>query len=295
MRPIRFLYYYIEKCKLIVKAIKFQIWLRSKGVHTGPIVKKTFFKATPRMGDPEKFRNDMLKFTKPTREFLVKEGQEEPLPVTKIAGQPWWPEEVERPKCKHGHAMNFIAQILLSDVPLPNMPENALLSFHYCDQCTQEGRTSYGFFDIENKEYNLSVFYGIDKLKNDTRGLLASSLTKSYKVSFRDVEEVPGGLAADANIEHVDLPKDFPQGKNDFDEDIYPGLKHVSRSKIGGWPSWVQFPEWPVEEGKKYTFLGQLDWMLFNGCPWCIGGYAYLFIIGEDKSKLKADLLIQVT
>ncbi len=292
---MKFLYYYIEKCKLIARYVKFQIWLRTKGVHTGFFVKKSFFKLTPQIGNPEKFRNDMLKLAKPTRELLVQEGQEEPLPVTKVAGQPWWPKDIERPTCKHGHSMNFIAQILLSDVPLPNMPENALLSFHYCDECTKNGQMSFGCFDTENRGYDLSIFFDIDKLNHDARGIVAPSLTKSYKVSFRNVDEVPGGLAEDTNIERINLPKDFPQGKDDFDEDIYLGLKHVSRSKIGGWPSWAQYPEWPIEDGKRYIFLGQLDWKLFYGCPWCLGGYAYLFIIGEDKSKLKAELLIQVT
>ncbi len=246
------------------------------------------------MGDPEKFRNDMLSLAKPTRELLVHEGQDESLPVTKISGQPWWPNSIERPKCKYGHAMNFIAQILLSDIPLPDMPENTLLSFHYCDECTSEGQMAWGFFDSENKGYDLSLLYDIDKLQKDNKGLAALSLTKCYKVSFRDIEEVPGGLAEDANIEFVDLPKDFPQGKDDFDEDIYPGLKHVKKSKIGGWPSWVQNPEWPKKK-ERYTFIGQLDWWLFDGCPWCSGGYAYLFITGEDKTKLKAELVIQVT
>ena len=72
------------------------------------------------------------------------------------------------------------------------------------------------------------------------KGLLAPSLTKSYDTSFRDLEEVPGGLCKDANIEWVNLPKDFPLVKDDFDEDIYPGLKHLSYSMIGGLPNWLQ-------------------------------------------------------
>jgi uncharacterized protein YwqG len=80
-----------------------------------------------------------------------------------------------------------------------------------------------------------------------------------------------------------------------LDEDIYPGLKHVSKSKIGGWPSWVQGPVWPLNNGERYKFLGQLDWMLFDGTPWCSGGYAYLFVAKDDNDKLKAEMLIQVT
>jgi uncharacterized protein YwqG len=243
----------------------------------------------------EEFRNKMLGLAKPTREFKVSEGGEGPLPVTKIGGEPWWPQGVPRPECKDGHAMNFVAQILLSDVPLPDMPANALLSFHYCNECTENGRMSFGCFDEENRGYDLTILYDVHKAKADMKGLLAPSLTKSYDISFRDLEEVPGGLCNDADIEWANLPKDFPQGKDDFDEDIYPGLKHVSNSKIGGWPNWVQHPEWPLNNGEPYAFIGQLDWQLFEELPWCAGGYAYLFVAEDDDGRLKAELVIQVT
>jgi hypothetical protein len=272
-----------------------RLWLRTRGIHIGSVVKKSFFRVKPRIGDPDKFRQTMLRYARKTREFQVQEGAGEPLPITKIAGQSWWPEGIQRPKCKYGHAMNFVAQIFLPDVPLPNMPENSLLSFHYCDQCTSDGRTSYGWIDKENRGYDLSIFYDIDKRKPDMKGLLAPSMTKSYNISFRDVEEVPGGLCEDANIEPVDTPRDFPQGRDDFDEDIYPGLKHVAKSKIGGWPTWLQFPEWPVnQQGDRYKFLGQLDWRLFDGTPWS-GGNAYLFITVDNNKKCKAELVIQIT
>jgi|GEM_PF-1942502 len=296
MRPFKSLEYYVEYWKLVFKAIKMQLWLRSRGVPVGFPVKKSFFRIEPCIGNPDKFRQAMLRHQKKTREFHVQEGENEPSPVTKIAGQPWWPEGIQRPKCKCGHAMNFIAQFLLSDVPLPNMPENSLLSFHYCDKCTSDGRMSYGWVDKENSGYDLSIFYDINKTKSDMRGLLAPSLTKLYRVSFRDIEEVPGGLCEDANINLVDQPKDYPQSKDDFDENIYPGLKHVGKSKIGGWPTWAQFPKWPVnQQGEKYEFLGQLDWRLFNGTPWCTGGYAYLFITEDDNKKYDVELVIQVT
>jgi len=273
-----------------------QVWLQSKGVHVGSIVKKSFFRVRPHIGNPDKFRQTMLELSKPTRQFQVQQTIDEPLRITKIAGQPWWPEGVQRPKCKYGHDMSFIAQILLSDVPLSNLPDNALLSFHYCDTCTSEGRMSYGWFDKENKSYDLSLFYDIDKKKPDMKGLLAPSLTKQYSISFRDVEEVLGGFCEDVNIAPVDIPKDFPQGKDDFDEDIYPGLKHVSKSKVGGWASWAQFAQWPVNEyGERFRFLGQLDWKLFAGSPWSGGGYAYIFITNKTDGELRAELVIQVT
>jgi uncharacterized protein YwqG len=296
MRPLKLLEYYFEYWKKVLKQIRFQIWLRSKGVHGGFPIKKSFFKIKPRIGDPDKFRQAMLRHAKKTREFQVLEGADEPLPVTKIAGKPWWPEGIQRPICRFGHKMNFIAQILLSDVPISNMPQNSLLSFHYCDQCTSDGKMSYGWYDKENRGYDLSIFDNIDNQATDTKGIVASSLTKSYSISFRDIEEVPGGLCEDTDIDTVDQPKDFPQGKDDFDENIYLGLKHVSKSKIGGWPSWEQYPEWPVnEDGNKYEFLGQFDWRLFVGAPWSCGGYAYLFITQDKNGKYKAEMVIQVT
>ncbi len=243
----------------------------------------------------EQFQEVMLKLVKPTREFQVSEGADEALAVTKIAGAPWWPRGVAKPRCRHGHEMSFVAQILLSDVPLDGMPENSLLSFHYCDQCTQEGRMAFGCFDTENRGYDLRVLHDVDKAQADMKGLSVPSMTKSYSISFRDVEEVPGGLAEDAGIKHDNMPINFPQGHGDFDEDIYPGLKHIFNSKIGGWPSWAQYPEWPLHNGKRYRFLGQLDWKLFEGAPWCTGGYAYLFVVEEENGKLKAEMSIQVT
>jgi len=299
MRLFKSLAYYLDYCKLVFGKVRLYLWFRVRGLPQASVLKdSSLLKVRPRKNpmNAEQFQKRMLEYAKKTREFQVEENGVEPLPVTKIAGQPWWPEGAERPKCKHGHFMNFVAQILLSDVPLPDMPENALLSFHYCDQCTMDGQMSFGWFDKENKGYDLSFFCDADKTKTDMRGVLAPPMTKSYSISFRDIEEVPGGLCEDAEIDFVNLPKDFPQGKDDFDEDIYPGLKHVAKSKIGGWPNWAQYPEWPVnEKGEKYKFFGQLDWLLFDGTPWCSGGYAYLFITGGNNIKYKAELVIQVT
>jgi uncharacterized protein YwqG len=290
--------YWIEYCKLALYKIRLYIWFRARGLPQASVLKKSgLLKVHPQKNpmSSEQFQETMLKLAKPTGEFQVSEGADGPLAVTKVAGAPWWPQGVPRPRCSHGHEMAFVAQILLSDVPLNDMPENALLSFHYCDRCSQDGGTSFGCFDTENRGYDLTILYDVDKAKVDMKGLTAPSITKSYSISFRDVEEVPGMLAEDAGIKHDNLPIDFPQGHGDLEEDIYPGLKHISNSKIGGWPSWVQYPEWPSNSGKRYKFLGQLDWKLFDGAPWCTGGYAYLFITEDENGKLKCEMSIQVT
>lgn len=299
MGLFRSLEYYLDYCRLVFKKVRLYLWFRARGLPQASILRESsLLKVRPRKNpmSAEEFRKKMLSCAKKTRELQVEAGADEPVQATKIAGQPWWPEGVERPKCKHGHFMNFVAQVLLSDVPLAGMPENSLLSFHYCNQCIMEGRMPFGWKDKENKGYDLSILCNIDIRKPDVGGLAAASLTKSYSVTFRDVAEVPGRLCEDANIETVNLPKDFPQGKDDLDEDIYPGLKHVPKSKIGGWPSWVQFPEWPVnKQEERYEFLGQLDCKLFDGAPWCLGGYAYLFITEDKNVKYRAELIIQVT
>lgn len=190
--------------------------------------------------------------------------------------------------------MSFVAQILLSDVPLPSMPANALLSFHYCETCTEQGNMPWGWTDKENNCYDLTIFSNVDQEEADCLGMVAAALIEPYHVSFRDIEEVPGD-DHDASMERIDLPKDYPQGKDDFDENVYPGLKHVRTTKVGGWPTWAQYPEWPVtENGNKYTFLAQLDWKTFDRCAWAGGGYAYLFLY-KISSDPRAELLIQVT
>jgi uncharacterized protein YwqG len=290
---------FLAYCKLVFKKIKMYFWFRRRGLPQASVLEESsLFKVYPRKNpmSAQEFTQLLSKLAKPTREFKVSQDSEKPLPVTKVAGEPWWPAGMSRPKCRHGHSMAFVAQILLSDVPLSDMPANALLSFHYCNECTMGGQMSFGFFDDENDGYDLTILYDIDKADADMKGLSTPSITKSYDISFRDIEEVPGGLCEDANIEHENFPEDYPQGKDDFDENVYPGLKHISNSKIGGWPSWVQYPEWPINEAReRYIFLGQLDWWLFDGTPWCNGGYVYLFITNKPNSKLKAEMLIQTS
>jgi uncharacterized protein YwqG len=294
MRLFKSIEYCFEYLHLMLKKIRLFFWFQSRRLPQAAIIKENFFRVSPHTGDAEKFRQDMLKYAKPTRELQVQPGGQEPEPITKISGQPWWPEGIERPKCKHGHYMNFVAQVLLSDVPGLSLPDNTLLSFHYCDTCTMEGRMPFGWEDKQNRGYDISILQDIDKRKPDSRGFAAAQYGTSYKVTFREINEVPA--YEDAGIVHKDIPKDYPQGKDDFDENIYPGLQHVARAKIGGWPNWVQYPTWPCDDnGKNYEFIAQYDWMLFDNSAWAGGGYAYLFIIRETDSKIKGELIIQTT
>jgi uncharacterized protein YwqG len=244
---------------------------------------------------PDQFRDKMREHERPTRELVVERCDQGPEPVTKISGTPWWPSGVPRPSCPHGHAMCFIAQVRLSDVPGLETTDSSLLSFHYCDECSINGAMPWGWKDTGTRgSYDVSIFTDVDQRTIDGLGIMAPSDINPHKVSFRDVVEVP--LPEDAAIDVFETPKDYPGGKDDWDEDIYPGLVHVHRSKIGGWPTWVQSSEWPpTVETERVEFVLQLDWALCKDLAWCAGGYAYVFVKLPNTGPPIGELAIQTT
>ena len=108
-------------------------------------------------------------------------------------------------------------------------------------------------------------------------------------------EEVLG--LEDAWALDLELPAGLFDGdEDDFDEHIGCGLSHVPRSKLGGWPSWQQTPQWlTCAEGRRMTFVAQIDYALGEDSPWANGGYAYLFVCGRECAHREADLVIQTT
>jgi uncharacterized protein YwqG len=68
----------------------------------------------------------------------------------------------------------------------------------------------------------------------------------------------------------------------------------MPRSKVGGWPSWVQEPNWPHKSSDDWLFLGQLDYHLGVDAPWSAGGYAYLFLSRDPESRI-GEILLQTT
>jgi hypothetical protein len=243
---------------------------------------------------PDEFRSTMLKKQRLTRELIVTLGDSGSVPVTKLSGIPWWPHGTQRPKCNKGHLMSFVAQILLSDIPILSEYGQMLLSFHYCQECAWLGNMAWGWTMPEVSGYDLSILR-IDSTKSDDRGEVAEQMVKPYSVSFHNVYEVPS--IEDVGMGYDKCPNDYPQGKDDFDENIYPGLVHVMRSKIGGWPSWQQDPEWPpfAIDDEQIHFVGQLDCALCDEATWAGGGYAYLFVREHLGKLTKAELLIQTT
>jgi hypothetical protein len=154
---------------------------------------------------------------------------------------------------------------------------------------------SWGWNDADgNTGYDASVFTEIDHVKPDDLGIVAAPLAGPSRVSLREVREVP--LPEDIGLQTSDLPEDFPQAEDEFDEDVYPGMKHVVRSKLGGWPHWVQDPEWPpAVDGEQVVFVCQLDWALCERAAWGGGGYAYLFVETSRGKPPTGELTVQTT
>lgn len=241
--------------------------------------------------------NPLLPHRRRTRRLVLTPvltpGDARPTPVTKVGGAPWWPRDRPRPVCDLGHGMAFTAQVRLSDVP-GLADETGLLSFHYCLSCTHEGRMSFGRTDAENRGYAVTLLENIEA-PPDGLGLATPGCLPEMRVAFSDADEVLG--IEDASALGLELPPDlFSEGEDDFDEDVGRGLVHVARSKLGGWPHWQQFPEWPTcREGRRMKFVMQLDYELGEESPWAGGGYAYLFVCGRECGQREADLVVQTS
>ena len=233
---------------------------------------------------PEELQSGLKKHERRTRQLILSEGDLTPSPVTRLFGVPWWPLGLERPACDHGHRMAFVAQLNLGD--FSSSYAERLLSFHYCLTCAN---MSYGWGDRNQSGYSVTIHWTSER--TDALGVASEFDLLPRAASFRDVVEVP--LPEDIGINYDQLPEDYPTLEDDLDENLYPGLQHVAKSKIGGWPTWVQEPQWPMGPSKM-EFVCQLDWLLEEQLPWSGGGYAYLFanLLAQEP---RGELLIQVT
>lgn len=237
------------------------------------------------------FKRQLLTHKRLTRQMRLRAGDPGCLPVTKISGLPWWPASRPRPRCGLGHSMSFMGQVRLADVP--GLEERSeLISFHYCQQCAYDGRMSSGCHDDGAHGYEVTLLTPDEKMATDGLATVAEVVIPPHQVALRDVLEVPG--YEQTSIMFPDLPDDYPGGEDDFDERIYSGCKHVARSKIGGWPSWVQSPQPPaIQKGEALHFVAQLDWELCEDASWAGGGYAYLFLITGDGGAARGELVVQ--
>ncbi len=220
-------------------------------------------------------------------------GDPGPMPVTKLAGVPWWPRGVDRPRCSVGHPMCFYAQVRLRDVPGLETGSDVLLSLHYCVVCMRDTRMSFGFGDRENRGYAVTLF---DDLSAVVDGLpsFEPEPMRASSVTLTRIVETPG--LGDFGTLGEGIPDDWWIG-GDLSEDLGYGFKHVQRSKLGGWPTWAQDAERPeCPACGELIFVAQLDW---SPCgidwPWSGGGYGYLFVCQERCERRHGELLIQTT
>ncbi len=135
------------------------------------------------------FQQKMLKYSRQAREMLVKVGDPGCKPITKISGVPWWPADLPRPICGHGHSMSFMAQFRLSDIPRFESHRDTLVFFHYCQECSYDGNMSFGCNCVlsNTNGYDVSVISAIGKRRPDNLGTVAEVVIDPYSVRFRDM------------------------------------------------------------------------------------------------------------
>lgn len=285
-------YGYVEMTDGMEAAIKYL----NGATFEGRLLTVTKFEAKQRgLISPSEFHKQLIEYQRPVREMIVTPGDPGCEPITKISGIPWWPSNQPRPYCDYGHAMSFMAQVRLSDVPTFESYRDSLISFHYCQECSYEGRMAFGWNDTldDKKRYDVAIIDNIKEKQPDCLGAIAEVVIEPQSVKFRDTMEAPGYEETLLNLSSI--PDDYPQGLDDFDENIYPGVIHIAKRKVGGWPTWVQHPKPPETAAhEKLHFLGQLDGWLCDQSSWCTG-YAYLFLISSEDQILRGELSIQTT
>jgi hypothetical protein len=230
------------------------------------------------------FLEQLIELRRTTRRMHLSAGDPGATPVTKLGGVPWWPRGIARPRCVADHAMAFMAQIRLADVP-GLREEGTMLSFHLCAKCKNRERT-----------HDVRVLQTI-ATDADAAGTVVPSPIAAATVTFSDVDEVPS--PADEPPELRTLPRPELEGGDDpygLAETHYPGTIHVRRCKLGGWPSWPRQAKWPLAaSGKPMRFVAQIDWLVGADAPWAQGGYALLFAEPAGMNgKRRADVVVDI-
>jgi uncharacterized protein YwqG len=232
------------------------------------------------------FHKRLATYDRPFARMDMTPGDPGQEPITKLSGAPWWPSGKRRPVCVDGHGMAFIAQIRLDQVPGFRQPPT-LLSFHYCDECAYRGKMAWGWADERSQSrYNLSLFSDVDGTAVDRLGVVTKASVAPQTPTFHNGVET-------LSIE--DIWERFPETARPNGIPDFEAIIHENRSKLGGWPSWVQHPSRPKDQmGREMGFVGQLD---LHACPesaWA-NGYAYLFASIYSKAGQIAELVIQTT
>ncbi|MHB9132068.1 MAG: DUF1963 domain-containing protein [Armatimonadota bacterium] len=262
----------------------------------------------------ELFYSRLVKYGQPTKIMKLLPGDPGQVPVTKIGGVPWWPASTERPKCPQGHLMSFVAQIRLDDTPGLAIDSPILLSFHYCNECAYEGNMSFGYSyrdaeiygaPIFNEGYSIDFFTQVDGIDTDSKGIVAEEMVDAATVvlhpridypSLRDIIDIPG--LVELCPEWDDPTVNGPVYIDIEDEEsVDPKKPYYTYHgcKIGGWPAWVQYAEWPVRnDGTRFNFVAQLSDRIGEGVTW-VGGSVYLFIDRQTDNSITGTFVFQNT
>ncbi len=244
---------------------------------------------------------------KPTKALLLQLGDLGAVPVTMIGGVPWWPGGVDRPKCSFGHFMSFVCQVRLCDVPGFAANDPGLLSFHYCQKCTEEGHGSNGWINnddpVEATGYDVRIFEECEKVHPDGQGILAVDFMKPRRVTFVDWVEIPSytdfmetptmqPLLAQVEDEFINIDKNDIAKKPANQQ----GFAHVYASKLGGWPSWVQNPEWPEDDdAERLKLVIQLEHLEDVEYEYWCNGSVYVFLSELPGKPRAAKMTMQYT
>ena len=205
--------------------------------------------------------------------------------------------------------MSFIAQVRLSEVPELGPNDPGLLSFHYCQECSYEGRMAWGWSNAGGPaedigRYDVTIFTNWQSTEPDGLGVVAEDVLGARIVRLSDRLETPSmddardmselsGLIDHAEEDDILFMLQDPY---EFDIDQFPDLVHMPVSKLGGWPSWVQYPEVPRDDpNEPLVFVAQLSPMTDDDREtWCCG-QLFLFVHPAAYQDRRAKMLIQVT
>ena len=208
---------------------------------------------------------------------------------------------MKRPTCSLGHEMTFVAQINLSDCPDTSVRWHGLLSFHYCNECSFEGNMAFGWNDNDTHNYDVGAFMDLT-VTSDGLGNVAKTSVTNRQVSLESVQEVqdwedmPDDLSKIIPDEVFDfVPPDYDPYSLIPSDNLWPSVKHVQGTKIGGHPTWVQSAEWaPYSGGGRMKFVAQLDGLIGEELTWP-GGAVYLFAERNKNGTFECEMLLQTT
>ncbi len=212
-------------------------------------------------------------------------GEPGQIAQNKLYGAPWWPVGVPRPTCEHGHTMDFMAQFRLDEIPGQKWPPT-LLSFHYCMQCSYDGKMAFGWKDDgRQRRYDVRIWKNLDLTPDGLGQTTPWEGTPQVATLNRGVE----------TIGYEDVGRRFQASRflKRGPWELEHGF-HDERSKIGGWPSWVQHPDRPEDDGAiTMRFVAQLSGRSCPEATWNCG-YVYFFVSPFDEDQ-QAEMVLQST